>query len=133
MKMVMAGGSGQVGRILSRAFAADGHEVVILSRGARPSPYRVVEWDGEGPGAWEEEIDRADVMINLAGRSLYCRYNEGNRREMMESRVRSTVALGRAGGGRREFGGKRARRRSTRTAMMRRTTRRRGSWAGRRR
>jgi uncharacterized protein (TIGR01777 family) len=96
MKVVLAGGSGQVGAILSRAFAAEGHEVVILSRGMRPSPYLVVRWDGEGPGAWVEEIDGADVVINLAGRSVNCRYNAGNRREIMESRVRSTVALGRA-------------------------------------
>jgi hypothetical protein len=96
MKVVLAGGSGQVGMMLSRAFAAEGHEVVILSRGASGSAYRTVRWDGERLGDWVGEVDGADVVINLAGRNVNCRYTEANRREIMESRVRSTAVLGRA-------------------------------------
>lgn len=96
MKIVLPGGSGQVGRVLARDFAAKGHEVVILSRGATAAPFRVVPWDAESIGAWARELDGADVVINLAGRSVNCRYNIANRREILESRVKSTTVVGQA-------------------------------------
>ena len=96
MKVVIPGGSGQVGTMLSRSFAAQGHEVVILSRGTKASPFRVEQWDAETLGPWADEIDGADVVINLAGRSVNCRYNADNRREIIESRVKSTAVVGRA-------------------------------------
>lgn len=96
MKIVIPGGSGQVGTLLARAFAADGHEVVVLSRGQRDAPWRVVPWDGVTVGDWAAEIDGADVVINLAGQSVDCRYNAANRRRIKESRIRSTRAVGQA-------------------------------------
>ncbi|MBL8803724.1 MAG: TIGR01777 family oxidoreductase [Planctomycetes bacterium] len=96
MKIVIPGGTGQVGTVLARAFAADGHEVVILSRGAATSVARVVRWDAETLGPWAAEIDGADVVINLAGRTVNCRYNATNRREILESRVKSTTVVGQA-------------------------------------
>jgi uncharacterized protein (TIGR01777 family) len=96
MKIVIPGGTGQVGRILSRAFLADGHEVIVLSRQLKSGLGRVVEWDGETLGAWAAEIDGADVVVNLAGRSVNCRYTPRNRRLIMESRLRSTRAVGEA-------------------------------------
>src|SRR5262249_37821277 len=57
---------------------------------------RVVAWDASNLGPWAEEIDGADVVINLAGRSVNCRYDAANRREMIESRVRSAAVVGRA-------------------------------------
>ncbi len=91
MKVVIAGGSGQVGNVLARAFERAGDQVVILSRGERG-----VRWDGRTAGPWIAEIDGADVVVNLAGRSVNCRYTEANRREIMDSRVDSTRILGRA-------------------------------------
>jgi uncharacterized protein (TIGR01777 family) len=96
MKMVIPGGSGQVGQILSRAFHADGHDVVVLSRTPGKAPWRVVGWDGETLGSWRSELEGADVVINLAGRSVNCRYNAANRRLIMESRVKSTRLVGEA-------------------------------------
>ncbi len=96
MKMVIPGGSGQVGVILSRSFAAEGHEVVILSRSAVTLPFRVVQWDAETIGPWAGELDGADVVINLAGRNVNCRYNARNRREIIASRVKSTAVIGQA-------------------------------------
>jgi uncharacterized protein len=96
MKIVMPGGSGQVGTVLARALGADGHEVVVLSREARPGPWRTVAWDGATVGPWADEVDGSDVVINLAGRSVNCRYGEANRREILESRVASTRAVGSA-------------------------------------
>lgn len=96
MKIVVPGGSGQVGTILARAFTAAGHEVVILSRSAERKPWRTVLWDGATLGNWAEEIDGCDVVINLAGRSVDCRYGAANRRAILDSRVNSTRVVGQA-------------------------------------
>lgn len=98
MKIVIPGGTGQVGGILRRAFAADGHEVVVLSR--RPERLepgvRHVVWDGRTLGPWADELDGADVVVNLAGRSVSCRYTDANLAQMMDSRVDSTRVVGEA-------------------------------------
>lgn len=96
MKIVIPGGSGQVGTVLARAFAGDGHEVVILSRGGAAAAGRAVHWDATSLGPWAQELEGADVVVNLAGRSVNCRYNEANRRAIMDSRVESTRVLGQA-------------------------------------
>jgi uncharacterized protein len=96
MKIVIPGGTGQVGRLLARAFVADGHEVVVLSRNPAKAPWRVIQWDAETVTDWQAEIDGADVVINLAGRSVNCRYNAANRRLIKESRINSTRAVGEA-------------------------------------
>jgi hypothetical protein len=95
MKIVIPGGSGHVGRLLSRRFGADGHEVVVLSRSRTTQEHaRVVQWDAWREGEWIAEIDGADVVINLAGRSVNCRYNKRNLTEMFRSRVQSTEVIG---------------------------------------
>ena len=96
MKIVIPGGSGQVGTLLARAFQRDEHEVVVLSRKIHAAPWRVVAWDAESVGYWADEVDGADVVINLAGRSVNCRYTPENRRLIMDSRVLSTRAVGAA-------------------------------------
>jgi uncharacterized protein (TIGR01777 family) len=93
MRIVIPGGSGQVGNILARHFYAHGHEVTVLSRTPRPAPWRVVLWDGLTPGAWIADLEQSDVCINLAGRSVDCRYTLANRRTIYESRIRSTRLL----------------------------------------
>ncbi|HEX3762761.1 MAG TPA: DUF1731 domain-containing protein [Kofleriaceae bacterium] len=95
MKIVIPGGSGQVGGILARAFQARGDEVVIVGRGgAAAGGPRGVAWDGRTIGPWAAEIDGADVVINLAGRSVNCRYTPANLDAMMRSRVDSTRVVG---------------------------------------
>jgi len=97
MKIVLPGGSGQVGTLLARALRRDGHEVVVLSRRADTDcPWRVVAWDAKSVGPWSSEFEGADVVINLAGRSVNCRYTQGNRREITQSRVDSTRVVGEA-------------------------------------
>lgn len=101
MKVVLPGGSGHLGGVLSRALAGQGHEVVVLSRWGRPGaggPRGVtwVAWDGRTIGPWASEIDGSDVVVNLAGRSVNCRYTPENLREMMDSRVDSARVVGQA-------------------------------------
>ncbi|MEE6272151.1 DUF1731 domain-containing protein [Georgenia sp. MJ206] len=96
MKIVIPGGTGQVGGILRRALVARGDEVTVLSR--RPERLepgvRHVRWDGRTLGAWASEVDGADAVVNLAGKSVSCRYTDANLRQMMASRVDSTRAVG---------------------------------------
>lgn len=61
MKIVMPGGSGQVGTLLARAFVADGHEVVVLSRNPQTAPWRAIAWDGETLGAAKRRRGRSDL------------------------------------------------------------------------
>lgn len=96
VKVVIPGGSGQVGQAIARAYASDGHDVVILSRGGAVAAGRVVQWDGRRLGPWAEELDGADLVVNLAGRSVNCRYTDANLQAMMDSRVDSTRVVGEA-------------------------------------
>src|SRR5581483_1938803 len=95
-KVVIPGGSGQVGTVLARALHGDGHQVVVLSRKPASAPWRVVSWDAQTLDGWTEEIQGADAVINLAGRSVNCRYNAENRRLIKESRIQSTRVVGEA-------------------------------------
>ena len=93
MRIVIPGGSGQVGRMLARHFHSQGHAVVVLSRIPQAAPWSVAEWDASTLGPWVDELEHSDVCINLAGRSVNCRYTEENRREIYESRIRPTLLL----------------------------------------
>jgi uncharacterized protein (TIGR01777 family) len=96
--IVIAGGSGYLGQVLARHFTRFSRPVVILTRRPQePSAFaRFVEWDGETMGPWTRELENADAVINLSGRSVNCRYNEKNRKEIYESRLRPTHVLGQA-------------------------------------
>lgn len=97
-RIVLAGGSGLLGRLLADSFTRTGHEVVILSRvpHAKSAAARFAVWDAKSVGDWQRELDGAFAVINLTGRSVNCRYNEKNRRDILESRVLSTQAIGAA-------------------------------------
>ena len=90
MRIVLAGGTGLLGRILAHDFRQQGHQIVVLSRHGSADG-RVVEWDGRTLGPWAREIDGADAVVNLAGRSVNCRYNASNLKEMMDSRAFSPI------------------------------------------
>lgn len=97
-RLILAGGTGFLGRLLSRYFVDCGAEVVVLTRTpTRPAnPVREIAWDGETPGDWARELDGAAALINLAGISVNCRYHARNRRLILESRIRPTRVLGEA-------------------------------------
>lgn len=94
-KIVIPGGSGQVGRVLARTLRTNGHKVIIVSRNPESSEYSV-GWDGRTIGPWADEIDGADVVINLAGHNVNCRYNKKNREKILGSRMESTNLVGEA-------------------------------------
>jgi uncharacterized protein len=96
MRIVITGGSGQVGQILARHFHSHGQTVTVVARNVRPQPWSTVRWDGQDLGAWVTELDGCDAVVNLAGRSVNCRYNEANRREIKESRIVTTQLVGAA-------------------------------------
>ncbi len=96
MKIVLAGGSGQVGTLLARHYHAKGDEVIVLTRRPAAMPWRTVHWDAETLGAWTQELESADAVFGLAGRSVNCRYTPKNKRLIMDSRVNSTRVLGQA-------------------------------------
>jgi len=68
----------------------------VLSRAPQRAPWRVAAWDANTLGPWTRELDGADVVVNLAGRSVNCRYTPANRRAIKESRVNSTRVVGEA-------------------------------------
>jgi hypothetical protein len=94
LRIVIPGGSGHVGQVLARHFHDSGHSVAVIARRAAAAPWRNVPWDGRDLGAWAQEVDGADVVINLAGRSVDCRYSDANRREIKQSRIQTTRLVG---------------------------------------
>lgn len=96
-RVVIAGGSGFLGRNLAEHLTAAGHEVVVLSRSpGRDTPWRQAEWDARTVGGWAAELDGARAVINLAGRTVDCIKTPDHCDEILRSRVESTRVLGRA-------------------------------------
>lgn len=97
MKIIIAGGNGFLGKVLCRHFANQ-HEVIILSRGKSRTDQgiRYENWDAKNEGPWKSILENADVLLNLVGRSVDCRYTEKNKKEILASRVDATTVLGNA-------------------------------------
>lgn len=96
--IVIFGANGFLGRYLTRHFARNGKEVVAIarSRDGWSGDGMFLEWDGKNIGPWALALEGAEAVINLAGRSVNCRYTEKNRREILESRVDATKVIGEA-------------------------------------
>ena len=95
-KIVIAGGTGFLGSCLKDHYAGALTQLVILTRGKSRTEGNVsyVQWDGKSRGRWCEEIEGADVLINLNGRSVDCRYTKKNMDMIYASRLDATCALG---------------------------------------
>src|ERR1043165_5280991 len=95
-KVILAGGTGFIGRRLGKELMEHGYEIVVLTRNphSRPDGVREVLWDGKTLGDWARDLDGAVAVVNLAGRIVNCRYTPENRKQIMESRVFSTKVLG---------------------------------------
>lgn len=97
-KIVITGGSGFLGKSLSRHLSSNGYKVVIVSRHcpAKSGPWIHKNWDGINNGDWSDELEDAYAVVNLAGRSVDCRKTPKNCAEILNSRVNSVKALGKA-------------------------------------
>ncbi len=97
VRVVLAGGSGFLGQCLAKDLLAAGGEVDVLTRSRGVNMVgRAVAWDGSTVGDWARVLEGASAVVNFTGKSVNCRYTPSNRREIMESRLRSVEALGKA-------------------------------------
>jgi uncharacterized protein (TIGR01777 family) len=97
-KIVLAGGNGYLGGVLANYYKDKADEIVILSRKPMPQQHNIktVVWDGHHGGDWITELEGADLLINLCGKNVNCRYTPQNRKDIIASRVNPTNALGAA-------------------------------------
>lgn len=97
-KIVLAGGSGQIGTALCLFYGSRTESIVVLTRSKSKQKGNIhyVNWDAKTQGIWAKELEGADMLINLTGKNVNCRYTEENRREIFDSRTNSTLALAEA-------------------------------------
>ncbi|MES2829845.1 MAG: TIGR01777 family oxidoreductase [Bacteroidota bacterium] len=95
-KIVLAGGNGYLGQVFSAYYKDLAREVIILSRKTAPAQLNIktLLWDGENEGEWANHLDEADLLINLCGKNVNCRYTPQNRTEIISSRLKPTMLLG---------------------------------------
>ncbi|MGE8526012.1 MULTISPECIES: TIGR01777 family oxidoreductase [Chryseobacterium] len=91
MKIIIAGGTGFLGDNLEKYFTEKGDQVLILTR--KPKRKNELYWNAKTVGEWRNSLEKADVLINLTGKSVDCRYTEKNKREIYSSRIDSTQVL----------------------------------------
>lgn len=94
-KLIIAAGTGFLGQVLTNHFKDKFEEIIILTRGKSETKnnIRYVKWNAKTFSGWEKELENADVLINLAGKSVDCRYTEENKKEILDSRLESTHIL----------------------------------------
>lgn len=95
-KIVLAGGSGYLGQVLADYYKDKAKQVIILSRRAHDANGNIsyCRWDGKNPGEWAAQLEGADLLVNLSGKNVNCRYTPENRQEIVSSRLESTSVLG---------------------------------------
>jgi len=95
-KIALAGGNGYLGGVLAKHFSPITDEIIILSRQAQPKNGNIetVVWDGKTTGEWTKALKNADLLVNLCGKNVNCRYNTKNREEIIQSRLQPTALLG---------------------------------------
>ncbi len=96
MKIVIAGGTGYLGKLLTTHYLKNQkNEVYILSRKEHLNGENLhyIKWDGQTKGYWTHFLENTDVLINLTGKSVNCRYTEENKEEIYSSRIDSTHVL----------------------------------------
>ncbi len=92
--ITIAGGTGFIGQALEKHFTDKGHIVFILTRNPKASNH--IHWDAKSLGAWSDTVNQSDLLINLTGKSVDCRYTKKNKQIILESRIQSTQVLNEA-------------------------------------
>lgn len=94
-KLIITAGTGFLGQVLAHHFKDKFEEIIILTRGKSEvkDGINYVNWNAKTVDGWEKELENADVLINLAGKSVDCRYSEENKKEILASRIDSTKIL----------------------------------------
>ncbi len=98
-KIVIFGANGYVGKYLTSYFEKKCENLITVSRKTETPIQKNrthLVWDGSSSGSWETSMEKADLVINLAGRSVNCRYTEKNKQEILDSRIQSTAIIGTA-------------------------------------
>ncbi|WP_103071032.1 TIGR01777 family oxidoreductase [Aquimarina sediminis] len=97
-KIVIAAGTGFLGKILINHFAPKANTIIVLTRGENRTENNIqfVHWDAKTLGNWTKELNGADALINMAGKSVDCRYTKKNKKLILDSRIQSTAILGKA-------------------------------------
>lgn len=97
-RIVLAGGNGYLGRVLQEYYRTKAQEAIVLSRKPRAADenIRTVVWNARDAGEWAGALSGADMLINLCGKNVNCRYTARNRAEIIDSRVTPTILLGNA-------------------------------------
>lgn len=94
MKIIIAGGTGFLGENLERFFTEKGNQVYIFTR--KPMRKNEIYWNAKIVGDWKNTLENTDVLINLTGKSVDCRYHDKNKQEIYASRIESTQVLQKA-------------------------------------
>lgn len=97
-KIILAGGSGFLGTLLTNHFLKQGNEVIILTRNTAQivNGVQYVNWDGKHQGDWTKHLEGADLVVNLNGKSVDCRYTTKNKQLIYATRLDATEVLGKA-------------------------------------
>ncbi len=96
-KIIIAGGSGYLGSLLVETLKKD-YTLFILSRSEKESSDNVhyVQWDAKNLGEWTHSLENSFALINLAGKNINTSFTEKNKEAILNSRVNSTLLLGKA-------------------------------------
>lgn len=97
-KIIIAGGSGFIGRYLTHYFSGKNYEVVILTRGKTQTKNKIryVNWDAKTLDGWKNELENSFLLVNLTGKTVAVRHNPKNKKEIFDSRIDSTKILNQA-------------------------------------
>lgn len=98
-RIVLAGGTGNIGKLLTLILVHLDYQVLILSRKEAKSSHpniQYIKWDGQSLGIWVQELEGIDTLINLSGKSIQCRFTAENKKELLQSRITPTRLLGEA-------------------------------------
>jgi len=97
-KLIIAAGTGFLGQVLVNHFKDKFDEIVILTRGKSQTIDKIkyVNWNAKTFSGWENELEKATILINLAGKSVDCRYTKENKKQILLSRIESTKILNKA-------------------------------------